>query len=203
MNEKQVEIDKIIKKTSAKYLKKLEEKDNEINQYKEALETINNSLADQSQFYTEKEEAPLTDDEIIKKLDEVLQIPKEEREEKDGEFINQYKQQYNDLLFKKEVEAAIDWAKENYDGDIREVLQDEDFIEFASKTEGDLPTLLSKYLNSKQDDKKDIATPGSAKDVSGTASKHYFSKEEVSQMTPLQVKKYLGIIEKSIPKWSK
>ena len=65
--------------------------------------------------------------------------------------------------------------------------------------------IISKYLklNSKQDDTRDIVTPGSAKDVSGVAQKQYFSKEEVSKMSPEQIKKYMGIIEKSIPKWSK
>ena len=204
MNEKQADIDKIIKKTSAKYLKKLEEKENEIGRYKDALNSISNSFANEQQFYTDKE-TPLTDDEVINKVDEILNIPKEERSEQEAENLLQYKDQYNELMFKKDLEAAKEWAKENYQGDILEVLKDEEFIDFASGLQGDLPVILAKYLkfNSKQDDNRDIATPGSAKDVSGTASKQYFSKEEVSRMTPQQVKKYMGIIEKSIPKWSK
>ncbi|MBQ7075912.1 MAG: hypothetical protein IJM94_03825 [Clostridia bacterium] len=204
MNEKQAEIDKIIKKTSAKYLKKLEEKDNEIGRYKDALNSISNSFAQDKQFYTEKE-TPLADDEVISKVDEILNIPKEERSEQDAEKLSQYKDRYNNLMFEKDINAAKEWAKENYDGDIIEVLKNDEFIEFASGLQGDLPVIISKYLklNSKQDDTRDIVTPGSAKDVSGVAQKQYFSKEEVSKMSPEQIKKYMGIIEKSIPKWSK
>ncbi len=204
MNEKQAEIDKIIKKTSAKYLKKLEEKDNEIGRYKDALNSISNSFAQDKQFYTEKE-TPLADDEVISKVDEILNIPKEERSEQDAEKLWQYKDRYNNLMFEKDINAAKEWAKENYDGDIIEVLKNDEFIEFASGLQGDLPVIISKYLklNSKQDDTRDIVTPGSAKDVSGVAQKQYFSKEEVSKMSPEQIKKYMGIIEKSIPKWSK
>ena len=204
MNEKQAEIDKIIKKTSAKYLKKLEEKDNEIGRYKDALNSISNSFAQDKQFYTEKE-TPLADDEVISKVDEILNIPKEERSEQDAEKLSQYKDRCNNLMFEKDINAAKEWAKENYDGDIIEVLKNDEFIEFASGLQGDLPVIISKYLklNSKQDDTRDIVTPGSAKDVSGVAQKQYFSKEEVSKMSPEQIKKYMGIIEKSIPKWSK
>ncbi|MBQ2753972.1 MAG: hypothetical protein IJF30_00780 [Clostridia bacterium] len=204
MNEKQAEIDKIIKKTSAKYLKKLEEKENEIGRYKDALNSISNSFAQDKQFYTEKE-TPLADDEVISKVDEILNIPKEERSEQDAEKLSQYKDRYNNLMFEKDINAAKEWAKENYDGDIIEVLKNDEFIEFASGLQGDLPVIISKYLklNSKQDDTRDIVTPGSAKDVSGVAQKQYFSKEEVSKMSPEQIKKYMGIIEKSIPKWSK
>lgn len=203
MNEKQAEIDRIIKKTSAKYLKKLEDKENEIERYKDALNSISDSLEKQD-FFTEND-SPLTDDEVINQVNDILKIPKEQRTEEDGEKISMYKDKYNALMFEKDINDAKVWAEENYDGDIFEVLKDEEFIEFASGLQGDLPVIIDKYLkfNSKQDDNRDIATPGSAKDISGVASKQFFTKEEVKKMTPEQVKKYMGIIEKSIPKWSK
>ncbi len=187
----QEELDRIIKKNSAKYLKKLEEKEAEINCLKQALESTSWKS--------------YGDDEVISIVEAILSIPQKERSAQDEEQLLSLKEAYGHAKFLKDLDEARLWAKDNYDGDIAELLNDEGFEEFAHNINGSISDLLKKYikLTSKPSDEKqaEIKTPGSVKDTSGVVAKEYFSKEEVEKMTPAQLKKYMPVIEKSMSKW--
>lgn len=194
----QEDLDRIIKKNSAKYLKKLEEKDAEINQYKEALEgmAVENQPA---------KNLPQNDEEVIRVVEEILNIPPKQRSVEQDEILASLDVAYGNALFNRDLNEAKEWAKENYDGDVDELLKNEDFVEFTKDINGNVADLIKKYisLTAKQVEevKNQAKTPGSAKDTSGVVAKEYFSKEEVERMTPAQIKKYMPIIEKSMINW--
>ncbi len=191
-------LDRIIKKNSAKYLKKLEEKEIEMEKYKSMLENIENGVAEQ------QEEKPLGDEDLIETVTNVLNIPEDERSEEDLRLLEENKDAYGHALFVRDMAEAKKWAEENYDGNLEELLKNEDFIDFANGLGGTLPELVKKYvkLTSAQAEKPvEVKTPGSVKDTSGVVAKEYFSKEEVQKMSPEQIKKYITVIENSMKKW--
>lgn len=191
-------LDRIIKKNSAKYLKKLEEKEIEMEKYKSMLENIKNGVAEQ------QEEKPLGDEDLIETVTNVLNIPEDERSEEDLRLLEENKDAYGHALFVRDMAEAKKWAEENYDGNLEELLKNEDFIDFANGLGGTLPELVKKYvkLTSAQAEKPvEVKTPGSVKDTSGVVAKEYFSKEEVQKMSPEQIKKYITVIENSMKKW--
>ena len=191
-------LDRIIKKNSAKYLKKLEEKEIEMEKYKSMLENIENGVAEQ------QEEKPLGDEDLIETVTNVLNIPEDERSEEDLRLLEENKDAYGHALFVRDMAEAKKWAEENYDGKLEELLKNEDFIDFANGLGGTLPELVKKYvkLTSAQAEKPvEVKTPGSVKDTSGVVAKAYFSKEEVQKMSPEQIKKYITVIENSMKKW--
>jgi len=197
-------LDRIIKKNSAKYLKKLEEKEIEMEKYKNMLENIGNVEQQVSEQPSQQTDKPLSEEEVIATVEQILSIPEEQRSKEDFLTLRSMEEAYAKALFNRDMAEAKKWADENNNGVFEEIINNDDFIEFTNGLSASLPELLKKYIKytSAQSEKPvEAKTPGSVKDTSGVVSKEYFSKEEVEKMSPEQLKKYISVIENSMKKW--
>lgn len=199
--ENQQEIDRIVKKATAKYLKKLSEKEEELERYRTVLDEVGQILNEGFESYTEPQaKMPSSDEEIIAEAERILSIPENERSEEDIKLLGEISDKYGHALFNKDLNEVRGWAEENYDGDINGLIADEKFREYAHKSGGTLTDAVKAYVE--QVKTQDAAkTPGSAKDNSAAAAKQYYSREEVSRMTPAQIKRHMAVIEKSMTRW--
>lgn len=197
----QQEIDRIVKKANAKYLKKLSEKDEELNRCRTVLDEVGQIFNGNSEFYTEQQNAiPSGDDEIIKETERIINIPENERSEEDTRLLEEIWDKYGHALFNKDIEKVRNWAKDNYDGDINMLIADEKFRDYAAESEKNLDDAVKDYIES-QKTKVTAKTPGSVKDSSGAPAKEYYSREEVNKMSPAEIKRNMKVIERSMTKW--
>ena len=160
--------------------------------------------ADETKAFVEAERfaRKATDDEIVDEVERILAIPVSKRKEKDLVKLEVLEGRYGAIKFRNEYSEAEKWYMENYDGDLKDLVNDDDFKEFIEGSSAPLKKMVQKYMKYAGKTKQP-KSPGSAKDTGGTTAKEYYTPAEVDKLTDAQLAdpKIWAKVRESMTKW--
>lgn len=151
------------------------------------------------------------DDDIVDTMQELAEKKSLTAEEKI--LQEEITERYNKIIFGRDLKTVEKWWNENCEGELKEIVASEDFIDFVDGLNEKPSILIKKFAkysgkikaaDNKKDDKpaSERKSAGSVKDSSGGGNGvDYFTREEVEKMSREEVRKNLSIIEKSMKKW--
>ena len=136
--------------------------------------------ADETKAFVEAERfaRKATDDEIVDEVERILAIPVSKRKEKDLVKLEVLEGRYGAIKFRNEYSEAEKWYMENYDGDLKDLVNDDDFKEFIEGSSAPLKKMVQKYLKF-AGKAKEPKSPGSAKDT-GNYGKEYYTPQRLT-----------------------
>ncbi|MCK9479988.1 MAG: hypothetical protein M0R40_10910 [Firmicutes bacterium] len=143
-----------------------------------------------------------TNDEITDEVERILNITARKRKPADFAKLEVLGKKYGTIKFRKEYDEAVKWFNENHDTDIGDVLQNDEFKEFTEGSNLPIKAMLQKFMKF-TGGAKQPKSPGSAKDIGGSAIKEYYTPNEVDRLTESQLSdpKIWQKVRESMTKW--
>jgi len=142
------------------------------------------------------------DDDVVDEVERILAIPAHKRKAGDNVKLEVLEGRYGSIKFRQDYSDAEKWYKETGGSNFTELLQNSDFKEFADGINAPLKSTVQKFLKF-SGGVKEPKSPGSAKDIGGTAIKEYYSPSDVDKLTDAQLSnpKIWQKVRESMTKW--
>lgn len=144
-----------------------------------------------------------SDIEVVEEIERILETPVNKRQAVDNEKLEALKDRFSTIKWKEEYTEAETWFKANGEGELKEIIDTDDFKEFAADSKASFKVIIEKYLKYTGKPKQQPYSPGSVKDSGGQAAKDYYSSAEVDKLTPKQLDdpKIMAVVRKSMTQW--
>ena len=169
----------------------------------QAVEVVKDDSEAEAYVMADRFAKRASDDDVMAEVERILEIAPNKRKTADTLKLEVLENRYGSIKFKGELAEAETWHKANGDGELKDLINSDDFKDFSEGSTLPLKDLVRKFIKYSGKAKEKPFNPGSVKDKGGSTEKEYYSSADVDKLTPSQLAdpKINAKVRESMLKW--